>query len=181
MIKGSVLDQSPAQPGTPAVAEESMSQWMDYLHMQNATMINSPPTPKGVQVKLTATDSSGVKTDLGTVVTDGSGKFATMWTPTKTGLYTITADFAGSISYWSSTGETAIGVTAAAAPVVTPTTTPPISTASPILTPTIAPTPTPTTPQGPSEFPASTIYAISASIVIIAIIAIAAVILRRRK
>ena len=34
LIKGSVLDMSPAQPGTPAVADESMATWMDYLQLQ---------------------------------------------------------------------------------------------------------------------------------------------------
>ena len=32
--------------GVPAVADEDMSEWMDYLYMQNATLLNNPPTPK---------------------------------------------------------------------------------------------------------------------------------------
>ena len=44
-IQGNVLDQSPAQPGTPAVSDSSMSEQMDYLHMQNATLLNSGYSP----------------------------------------------------------------------------------------------------------------------------------------
>jgi outer membrane protein assembly factor BamB len=125
LIKGSVTDQSPSQKGTPAVSDDSMSEWMDYLHMQNATLINSPPTPKGVQVKLTAVDSSGARQDIGTVNTDSKGQYSTMWTPTSAGVYTIVADFSGTNSYWSSQGETQLGVTQAAAtpaPSATPST-----------------------------------------------------------
>ncbi len=34
IISGTVLDQSPGQPGTPCVSKESMTAWMEYLHMQ---------------------------------------------------------------------------------------------------------------------------------------------------
>ena len=34
MIKGTVLDLSPAQPGTPCVSKESMTLQMEYLHLQ---------------------------------------------------------------------------------------------------------------------------------------------------
>jgi outer membrane protein assembly factor BamB len=110
LIEGTVLDMSPAQVGTPAVSDEDMSEWMDYLQMQNATLLNSPPNPKGVQVKLTAVDPSGKTVDLGTVTPDSKGAYSTIFTPTSEGKYTIVADFAGSGSYWSSSAETAIGV-----------------------------------------------------------------------
>jgi outer membrane protein assembly factor BamB len=120
LIKGSVLDQSPAQAGTPAVSDESMSEWMNYKQMQDATLLNSPPTPKGVQVTLTATSLSGENINIGSTNTDGYGNFYLAWTPTNEGIYTIQATFAGSGSYWSSTSETAVSVSPASAPTATP-------------------------------------------------------------
>jgi len=113
LIKGSVLDQSPAQAGTPAVADESMSEWMDYLHMQNATLINNPPMPRGVPVTLWAVDPNGNTQEIGTVTSDGSGLFKKLWTPEIPGEFTVYATFAGSESYWGSYAATAVGVTAA--------------------------------------------------------------------
>ena len=61
LIRGTVLDQSPAQPGTPCVSEASMATQMEYLHMQapdrrpRLTMF----TMTGVPVTLTAIDSNG--------------------------------------------------------------------------------------------------------------------------
>ena len=113
LIRGTVMDLSPAQPGTPAVAKESMSEWMDYLHMQNATLINNPPSPKGVPVQLFAIDPNGNVVDVGTVTTDSLGHFELLWTPSTIGTYKVLASFAGDDSYWSSSAETALAVTAA--------------------------------------------------------------------
>jgi outer membrane protein assembly factor BamB len=124
LIQGNVLDQSPAQPGTPAVSDASMSEYMDYLHMQNATLLNSPPTPIGVQATLTALDPNGNTENIGIVTTDAAGQYAISWTPPVPGLYTITATFSGTNSYWSSSAETNIDVltaAATAAPTPTPT------------------------------------------------------------
>ena len=52
LIQGSVMDNSPAQPNTPAISDANMSVWMDYLHMQNATLLNAPPNCIGVPVTL---------------------------------------------------------------------------------------------------------------------------------
>ena len=113
LIQGTVMDMSPAQPDTPAVAKESMSEWMEYLHMQNATLINSQPSPKGVPVMLYAVDPNGNIQDIGTVTSDSMGHFKTAWTPPVTGTYTILASFAGDESYWSSAAQTALLVTEA--------------------------------------------------------------------
>jgi len=110
LIEGTVMDLSPAQPNTPAVSEEDMSEWMDYLHGQNATLINSPPVPTGVSVQLTAVGSDGTVVDLGTVTTDSAGHFSKAWSPTAQGLYAVYAAFVGSSSYWSSSAETALSV-----------------------------------------------------------------------
>jgi hypothetical protein len=107
LIKGTVLDQSPAQPGTPCVAKESMTAWMEYLHMQGPY----PSEVKGVPVTLTAIKSDGKVIDLGTVTTNGFyGTFGFAWTPEEEGTYTIIACFMGDDSYGSSAAATAITV-----------------------------------------------------------------------
>ena len=96
--------------GVPAVSDADMSVWMDYLHMQNATLLNNPPTPKGVTVSVSALDSNGQVTDLGTTTSDYAGQFALSRKPTTEGLYKIFATFSGSDSYYSSYAETALSV-----------------------------------------------------------------------
>lgn len=110
LLTGSILDQSPGKPGTPAVADEDMAEWMDYLYGQNATLINSPPTPNGVLVRLSAIDPNGNYIDIGTVTSDHSGLFKKLWQPEVPGEYTIYATFDGSESYFGSYSTTAIGV-----------------------------------------------------------------------
>jgi outer membrane protein assembly factor BamB len=109
-IQGSVLDQSPAQPNTPAVSDSSMSEWMDYLHMQNATLLNNPPKPDGVSVTLSAIDPNGNTIPIGTTTTNSAGNYGISFTPTIAGMYTITAEFEGTHSYWSSSSETKLTV-----------------------------------------------------------------------
>jgi hypothetical protein len=64
---------SPGMPNTPAVAEEDMSMWIDYLYGQNATLIKNPPKPNGVQVYLTAMDSDGNYIDIGSTTSSMDG------------------------------------------------------------------------------------------------------------
>jgi hypothetical protein len=87
---------------------------MDYLYMQNATLLNAPPNCNGVPVSLTAVDSNGNSVNIGTVTSDGSGSFASQWTPTTPGLYQVYATFGGSNSYYSSYAETHATVASAA-------------------------------------------------------------------
>lgn len=111
LIEGTIMDMSPGAPNTPAVADEDMSMWMDYLYDQNATMLNDPPMPNGVSVKLTAIGSDGSVIDIGTTTTNGYyGTFAHPWTPPDEGTYEILASFEGSESYWSSGALTAVSV-----------------------------------------------------------------------
>lgn len=127
LITGSVLDMSPAQPGTPAVADASMGTWMDYLQLQMPIDgIYHNETIKGVDVLLVAVDSKGTPTTIGTTTTDSAGNFAMEWTPTFQSKYTITAIFSGTGSYGSSTATTALSVGAA---VSTP---PPVDIPTPI-------------------------------------------------
>lgn len=121
LITGNVLDQSPAQAGTPAVADSSMSEWMDYLHMQNATLLNNPPEPEGVLVTLTAVDPNGNTITIGSTTTDSKGNYAINFVPENTGMYTIKASFAGTYSYYSSDSEAKLSVVdAQASPTSTP-------------------------------------------------------------
>jgi outer membrane protein assembly factor BamB len=55
MIRGTVTDQSAGSKGTPAIADEYMSEWMAYLHMQQPC----PTYVEGVKVKLYAIDPNG--------------------------------------------------------------------------------------------------------------------------
>jgi outer membrane protein assembly factor BamB len=108
LIQGSVLDQSPGKPNTPAVADQDMAEWMSYLYGQNATLINSPPSPKGVPVRLFAIGSDGSVSEIGSATSDSSGKYAIAWTPSKADTYRITATFDGSGSYFGSWDETSL-------------------------------------------------------------------------
>jgi hypothetical protein len=112
-IQGTVTDQSPGQTslgvpaaGTPAISDDSMTQWMEYLYMQQT----KPTDATGVPVILTATGSNGQAINVGTVTSDVNGQFKIAWTPPSNDLYTITASFAGSNSYFSSSAETGLSV-----------------------------------------------------------------------
>ncbi|PVX25247.1 MAG: hypothetical protein CW691_05190 [Candidatus Bathyarchaeum sp.] len=111
-IKGSVLDLSPAQPGTACVAAESMSTQMEYLHRQMPIGgLWGDETILGVPVTLTAIGQDGSYIDLGTVTTEGYlGTFGKTWTPTTEGTYQIIASFAGDDSYGSSSATTWVTV-----------------------------------------------------------------------
>ena len=116
VLKGTVLDQSPGQPGTPCVAKESMTQWMEYLHMQHTV----PADVKGVSVSIDIVDPNSNFFHIADVTTDGySGTFGYEWEPDVPGLYTVTATFMGDDSYGSSFATTYVSV--AEAPAATPT------------------------------------------------------------
>ena len=131
LIQGSVLDKSPASSsatltamfanGVPAISDADMSVWMDYLHMQNSTLLNNPPNCIGVPVTLTAVDPNGNSINIGTATSDGDGHFAYQWTPTTAGLYKVYATFAGSNSYFSSYAETSATVASASSSSPAPT------------------------------------------------------------
>jgi len=112
LIKGTVLDQSPAQPDTPCVSKDSMTLQMEYLHNQQPiTGIWQNETITGVPVILTAISEDLDVIDLGTVTTNGYyGTFSHAWTPPEEGVYTIMVSFNGDDSYGSSTAATAVSV-----------------------------------------------------------------------
>ncbi len=122
VIKGTVLDMSPAQSGTPCVSKESITTQMEYLHLQHPIDgVLHDQAITGVSVTLTAIDATGGVTDIGTLTTNGYyGTFAKEWTPPNEGTYTITVSFAGDDSYGSSAASTAISVGPAIEPITIP-------------------------------------------------------------
>jgi hypothetical protein len=120
VLKGTVMDMSPAQPNTPCISKESMSVWMEYIHMQNQI----PANVTGVPVSIDAVDPNGNYVHITDVTSDMSGTYSYMWTPDISGKYTVTATFMGDDSYGSSYAETAVGVVQAPQASIAPTATP---------------------------------------------------------
>ncbi len=182
MIEGTVTDQSPGAKDTPAIADESMSAWMEYIYEQHEV----PADAKGVSVTLSALDPNGNTIPIGTVQTDKSGMYKKMWQPQIEGEYTIVATFGGSESYGSSFAETSVGVTpAASAAPVTPTSAPTTAAPSTTIAPTTAAptqviTPSPA-PINPEAGPNTGLYVGIAAVIVIAAVAAIAVFLRKRK
>jgi hypothetical protein len=118
LIKGTVIDESPAQAGTPCVSHDSMKTQMEYLHMQGSISgLFGNETLTGVPVQLTAISPDGTITEIGTATTNGySGVFSTTWTPPTEGKYEIIASFASDDSYGSSSASTAVSVGPAPVP-----------------------------------------------------------------
>jgi hypothetical protein len=113
VIKGTVLDQSPAQQGTPCVSEDSMTTQMEYLHMQMPIDgVGHNATIKGVTISLDALDPNGNNIHIADVITDGySGTYGYTWKPETIGQFTITATFKGDDSYGSSFATTFASLT----------------------------------------------------------------------
>ena len=116
VIEGTVMDESPGtkEPaltarfpnGVPAIADESMSEWMLYVYKQ----FPIPADVTGVEVVIDAVDPNGNYINIGTTTSDMSGLFSYLWTPETEGKYTIYATFLGSKSYYGSYAETGLGV-----------------------------------------------------------------------
>jgi hypothetical protein len=159
-IKGTLMDQSPAQPDTPCVASgPSMTTQMSYLHLQYPIDgIWHNETITGVPITLSAIGSDGAYYDIGTTTTNGYyGTFSKAWTPPKQDTYTIMADFAGDASYAASGAATAV---------------------------TVGPKVEPSTNGGPIvEVPDNTnlLYGILAAVVIAILIGLAAIVISMRK
>jgi len=128
MVQGMVTDESPGakEPaqvarfanGVPAIADDDMSPWMEYLYMQQA----KPTDIKGVEVVINVFDPNGNFYEVGRTTSDANGFYKMMFEPSVPGEYTVIASFEGSGSYWSSQAVTALGVNEA--PQATPEPTP---------------------------------------------------------
>ncbi len=129
LITGSVMDTSTGTTdsdrtarfphGVAAVSDESQSDWMAYVYMQQPC----PTNVTGVTVDLYVMDANNNYRSIGTTTTDGTGFYSFNWSPDIAGKYTVYAVFSGSNSYWSSQAATAFAVDEAA-PTTTPTQTP---------------------------------------------------------
>jgi len=170
---------------TVTVAPDFQTWGKDVL--LKGTVSNAP----GAQVHLTAIDPNKNFQDIGTVTSDDSGFYRTVWTPPVPGIYDVTASFEGSGSYLPSSAKTAFVVeeaSTAAQPIepepaapapAEPTATEPTQPAA-AFTPTEPP---PAEPTATTEAPLITTEL--AVIIAAAIIAIALItgfwILRKRK
>ncbi|MCW4046373.1 MAG: PQQ-binding-like beta-propeller repeat protein [Candidatus Bathyarchaeota archaeon] len=119
-ITGTVTDESPGAAGTPAVADECMSQWMEYLYMQKPM----PTNATGVTVYIDVLDANNNYRNIGTATSDVNGFYSFVWKPDIPGKFTVIARFAGSESYGSSYAEAAFNVVDAPAATPEPTPTP---------------------------------------------------------
>lgn len=159
-IQGKVTDQSSGQTaqgvpaaGTPAIADQYMDEWMEYLYMQEPL----PSNAQGVPVTIKVMDQNGKTVHTTTTNCDVTGHFAISWVPTATGMFTINAVFEGSGAYYPSNAVTSIAVASGAAVI----------------------TPSPAPDTGATD--ATSIYIIGAAAVILAAIAGVALYLRKRR
>ncbi|MCW4016751.1 MAG: PQQ-like beta-propeller repeat protein [Candidatus Bathyarchaeota archaeon] len=116
LVDGSVIDISAGTKqkeqaarfpnGVPAVSDESISAWMEYVYMQKP----KPQDTVGVPVKLEAVDPNNNYQYLGTTTSDTYGNYGFAFEPEIEGTYMIIATFEGSGAYYGSTSTTYITV-----------------------------------------------------------------------
>jgi outer membrane protein assembly factor BamB len=92
--------------GVPAVSDESMGRWMEYVYMQKP----KPTNTSGVPVSIDVVDANGNYRNIGKTKSDSSGMFSYTWKPDIEGTYYVVANFAGSESYWPSQAESSFVV-----------------------------------------------------------------------
>ncbi len=130
-LRGKVTDISPGTEdyairarfpdGVPAVADNDMTAWMEYVYMQFER-----PDVEGVIVTLETIDPNTNYKLLGTTTTDPYGNYGFAFDPEVPGTYMIMATFSGSDSYFGSTATTYLTVEEA------PTASTPIDTDEPV-------------------------------------------------
>jgi hypothetical protein len=128
LVEGTVIDtaagtkqaeQAARFPnGVPAVSDESMGDWMEYVYMQKP----KPTDATGVEVIVSVVDPNNNIYEVGRTTGDADGFFKLSFTPEVPGEYTVIATFDGSESYYGSFAKTAIKVEEA--PAATPEPTP---------------------------------------------------------
>jgi hypothetical protein len=163
MITGTVTDQSPsgrhnvagdldfALKGTPAISDEDQSAWMEYMFQQRPI----PTNAKGVEVTLDAIDPNNNYVHIGTTTSDIHGNYGFAWTPDVPGTYQIIATFAGSASYGPSSASTYLAVGEAP--------------------------PTPAQPEPAAPLPPFEMYTLYATIAMIIAVAIATLLILRKR
>jgi hypothetical protein len=115
VIRGTVMDTSAGTEqegvierfsnGVPAVSDESMREWMEYVYMQQ----NFPSDVEGVKVFVKILDPNDEWYST-IVTTDSNGVFSHSWAPSIVGDYHVTAMFEGSESYYTSYSTTTFTV-----------------------------------------------------------------------
>ncbi|KON31671.1 hypothetical protein AC477_03990, partial [miscellaneous Crenarchaeota group-1 archaeon SG8-32-1] len=115
-IKGTVTDIAPGTKdfavaarfpnGVPAVADEYMTDWMQYVYMQ----YQRPTDTMGVPVRIQVVDPAGAYAWIGTATSDAYGNYEYSFIPQMEGTYTIIATFIGSKAYWGSQTTTYLTV-----------------------------------------------------------------------
>jgi hypothetical protein len=106
LIEGTILDQSAGAKDTPCIADEDMTDWMEYLYLGWPM----PTDASGVPVRLAAIRSDGSFFDIATVTSDVMGHFEYLWTPIEEDTYKVLAMFEGTESYWPSSAQVGLGV-----------------------------------------------------------------------
>ena len=109
--------------GVPAMSDSSMGDWMAYVYMQKPI----PMSATGVPISLDVLDSNGNFRNIGTANSDANGVFSFTWKPDIEGTYTVFATFAGTNSYYPAHAETSFAVMGA-----TPTPSPEPVAAAPV-------------------------------------------------
>jgi hypothetical protein len=130
LVKGSVMDISAGTEqdeqaarfpsGVPAVSDESMSDWMEYVYQQKPR----PTDTLGVEVVISVLDPNTNCYEVGRATSEENGMFRVVFTPEVPGEYTVYASFEGSNGYWPSQAVTFIDVEEAPAATPAPTPTP---------------------------------------------------------
>ena len=116
LVQGMVTDVSPGteeyartsrfQNGIPAVSDESMSAWMQYVYMQYPR----PANITGVNVTISVLDPNNNIYEVASTTSDENGYFNALFTPQVPGTYTIIASFPGSAAYYGSNAQTALNI-----------------------------------------------------------------------
>ena len=173
-LRGKVTDISPGTEdyairarfpdGVPAVADDDMTSWMEYVYMQFER-----PNVDGVTVTLEAIDPNGNYQNLGTKTTDPYGNYGMSFKPEVPGNYMIIATFGGSESYFGSTATTYLTVEEA------------VAASTPIDTEQPGDSETPVDTEEPAAGFITTEVAIIAAVAIAAVIGVAAYWMLRRK
>jgi outer membrane protein assembly factor BamB len=103
--------------GVPCVSDASQSKFMEHVYQDQPT----PTDTTGVPIVFYVVDANGNYRVIGTTTSTPGGTFGYTWTPDISGDYTLYATFAGSNSYWPTSGETSFyaGEAATAAPTAT--------------------------------------------------------------
>jgi hypothetical protein len=116
LVEGMVADISPGTKdsalamrfpnGVPAVADESMSEWMHYVYMQ----FPRPTDVTGVEVVVSVLDPNNNYYEVGRTTADADGTFGVTFEPEVPGTYKIIATFEGSGAYYGSHANTYVSV-----------------------------------------------------------------------